>query len=203
MKTLMTVICFLMMCVYAVAEDVDSDDAAQAEINEIMSKLVQNKDLIDVQNREGETALNLFARGDNVEAVQELVSAGADVNLPNDAGDTPLISVACYNKTSQNVEIAKILIENKAEINAQEDIGLTALHCAIGQRQFTLALFLLNQEGVDIFIEDDDGDTVLHMLASIGVLAHAEGMEQEEIIESLKMMLGDEMDSSEANFLDI
>ena len=175
-------------------------DTDRAEINELISQLVQEKNLVDVRNREGNTALNMLVRGDNVEAVQRLVSAGADVNIPNDGGDTPLISVACYNKTSQNVEIAKILVENGANINAQEDIkALTALHCAVSQGQFALAYFLLDQDGVDVFIQDDDGDTVLHLLSYRGIMLNmGEIMDQmqmsqeEEVVEEIKRMLEDE-----------
>lgn len=198
------IICFLMISFYSIAEETDMDVEFQAQINDILSQLIQKDNhLVDAINRAGNTALNILVRSDNVEAIEELVlSAGADVNKANDAGDTPLISVACYNTTPQNVEIAKILLANGADINAQEDVGLTALHCAIMTGKFPLVLVLLDQEGVNVSLPDDDGDTVLHLLAHMGIRIdfNIEGMEQEESIEQLKSILESEMNSSDGVF---
>ena len=194
---------------YAIAEETDRDTEFQEwdtefqeQVNGILSQLIQKDDrLIDSTNRAGDTALNLLVKSDNVEAVRRLVDAGADVNLPNDEGDTPLISVACYNSIPQNVEIAKILMDNEADINAQEDANnLTALHCAIVRQQFSLAVFLLDQKDVDLSLADDDGDTVLHMLSYVGINMDSfdiEGMEQKEIAEQLRAILEDEVNASD------
>ena len=189
-----------MISFYSVAEVIDMDAEFQAQINDMLSQLIQKDDrLVDARNNAGNTVLNILVRTSNVEAVKKLVSAGADVNRANDEGDTPLISVACYNTTPQNVEIAKILMDNGAEINKQEYVGFTALHCAIMRRQFPVAIFLLDQEDVDLSLTDDDGDTVLHLLTyvGIGMDVNVEGMEQEEIIEQLKTILKSEMNSSD------
>ena len=211
MRILITVICFLMTGFYSIAEE-NMDTDFQTQINEILSQLVQKDNrLVNVTNRIGNTALNLLVKSDNVEAIRELISAGADVNKANDEGDTPLISLACYNSTTYNVEIAAILMDNGADINAQEDVNnLTALHCAIMEQQIPLVLFLLDQEGVDLFLADDDGDTALHMLAYVGIIginSNIEGMDQEEIIEHLKSLIEGhdafDEDSSEPVFQNI
>ncbi len=177
------------------------DDEFQAQINNVLSQLIQKDNrLINATNRAGDTALNLIVKNNNVEAVQRLVDAGADVNKANDGGDTPLISVACYNDTDKNVEIAKILMDNGADINAQEDANsLTALHCAVMMQQFSLAVFLLDQEGVDLFLADDDGDTALHILSYVGIGMNLdiEGMEEEEIAKQLKAILENEVNASD------
>jgi ankyrin repeat protein len=51
---------------------------------------------------------------------------GADVNLSNNNGTTPLIFSCMYNK----IESVKVLIEHKADTSAKDSEGKTALDYA-------------------------------------------------------------------------
>ena len=44
---------------------------------------------VNVKNRAGQTPLHLAARGGMVEAIKDLLAAGADPSLTNGAGDMP------------------------------------------------------------------------------------------------------------------
>ena len=135
---------------------------------EFIREIIQEGIDLDIKDEDGNTLINLLSRGESIEGVDMLASAGADVNLPNNEGDTPLISVACYNYTSQTVEIAQILLDHGADINAQEKISnFTATHCALLNKNIDLALFLIQQDGLDVTLRDEDGDTLLHNLAML------------------------------------
>ena len=65
------------------------------------------------------------ASAGNIEAVQQHLAAGTDVNAKDNRGRTPL-----YRAT--NKEIAKLLIASGADVNAKDVAGGTPLHAAIG-----------------------------------------------------------------------
>ncbi len=64
---------------------------------------------------------------DNLEALQQHIAAGSDINTKDPfGGSTPLISATVFGKT----EAAKILINAGAELDVQNNDGSTALHTA-------------------------------------------------------------------------
>ena len=72
--------------------------------------------------------LHLAAAAEFPETIQFLLtSLGADVNVTNQTGETPLLS-ACR---SGRIRTARMLIEQGAEVTASTDTGVTALHWLI------------------------------------------------------------------------
>ena len=67
---------------------------------------------------------NAIAKGD-LQTVKKFIEYGVNVNETSN-GLTPLMTAARYNK----VEILKLLLENGARINTQDDKGYTALKYA-------------------------------------------------------------------------
>ena len=65
-----------------------------------------------------------IVQGD-IEMVEKLIALGEDINQKSN-GKTPLQYAARYNR----VEIAKLLLENGAKLNARCDKGFTALKYA-------------------------------------------------------------------------
>ena len=60
----------------------------------ILELIRSNKGNLNAQDENGDTELILAARNGELEIVQALIHAGADVNLPNHRGDTALIQAA-------------------------------------------------------------------------------------------------------------
>jgi ankyrin repeat protein len=93
----------------------------------------------------------------NVEAVQQHVSAGADLNVKEPAnGSTPLIVAAVFGQT----EVAGVLVTNGAEVDARNNDGSTAL--------LTAAFFchpetvkLLLESGAEVNAKNNSGRTPL------------------------------------------
>lgn len=76
---------------------------------------------------ENDVAL-LKASGDgDLKRVQELLAAGANVNVREDSGHTPLMNACTSDK---RVEIVRALINAKADINTRSNSGQTALMMA-------------------------------------------------------------------------
>jgi ankyrin repeat protein/WD40 repeat protein len=75
----------------------------------------------------GEQVLNLCSFGDSyVEQVRALLKQGANLEVRNRRGFTPLL-MAAYSRCP---EIARVLIEHGADLNAVEDTGGTPLYWA-------------------------------------------------------------------------
>jgi ankyrin repeat protein len=93
----------------------------------------------------------LFFHDLSIEEAEELIKNGADVNIKNSYGDTPL-----YLKKS--FKFVKLLIENGADVNARNIDDMTPLfftmHPDIAQ--------LLITHGADINAKDSAGLTRLH-----------------------------------------
>ncbi|XP_055950906.1 ankyrin-3-like [Argiope bruennichi] len=110
----------------------------------------------------------------NIEVVRCLIQAGADINLENHMGYTPLHFAVIQRKRL----VVKELIEQGALINAQNYLGMSALHFAVSD----FALFgtpildrthldiwivekLLKHQNIDRDLMNSNGDTPLMLSA--------------------------------------
>lgn len=76
---------------------------------------------------EASAALMPAIRDNDLALVKSLLQQGADINLKNASGETPLIVAVSSGK----LDIAEVLLESGAQVNAQSDYGFTALKCAM------------------------------------------------------------------------
>ncbi len=86
----------------------------------------------------------------NLEAVQQHIAAGSDINIKDPfGGSSPLISATVFGKE----DIAKALIDAGADLNIQNNDGSTALHTAAFFCRPALVKLLL-QKGADKTIKN-------------------------------------------------
>ena len=135
---------------------------------------------IDSKNHFGATPLHYAARC-NREACRPLIQFNADVNSVTNEGFTPLQKAVI----SGNYNACKILCENKMiNVNWQNKVKETALHQAVFHRvpryadpndpykpqvcddDYTLMVKELLQRGASANIQDNSGDTALHVSAT-------------------------------------
>jgi len=118
----------------------------------------------------GSTAFWRAAEASDVEAMKLLVARGADPNLPNGIGTTPLIVAAglgwvgnfSSNAPGQWMNAVKFCLEHGADINAADGKGYTALHGAAVRGDNDMIAFLVSK-GAKIDAVTKTGDTIADM----------------------------------------
>ena len=128
-----------------------------------------------------------------VDKMRRLIKRGAELNSQNELGQSPLswaidknqieivrVLLTEYNLNSKminnalfdavylgDIDIAKLLIENGADINTQKEFGNTSLHLAVREKNFDLVKLLI-EYGADVNIKNNADWTPLHWTASNG-----------------------------------
>jgi hypothetical protein len=109
--------------------------------------------------REGKTQLHHCAINGFTTSVKRLLSIrNINVNVKDDLkGATPLH----YAAENGHIEIARLLLQNGAEVNVRNNYGNTPLHWAASNGHVDI-LHLLVENGVDLEAQDNNGERVLH-----------------------------------------
>lgn len=98
------------------------------------------------------TGMHVAAASGNLQIMAILYKAGADINVRDSVGDTPLDLAAEHDQ----LEAAKLLIEIKARINDQDKNGMTALMFAAKSGDVDLVHLML-EGGANASMSDYTG----------------------------------------------
>jgi ankyrin repeat protein len=125
---------------------------------------------VDMRKNSGFTALMLTSRDGKLECVQELVKAGASLDLrynsPTCNGFTALMFASMCGK----LDCAKELLNAGASINIQDIVhGNTALHTASGNNHIEIVKILLEYQA-DTSVKSKSGATTLHVASAFGYI---------------------------------
>lgn len=113
--------------------------------------------LFDTPNTQGETPLHLACRAGNLQIVEILLNAGANLESKSSiTGATPLLVAIAEN----HPDIAKLLIGKGANVNATNIARGTALHIAAFNHQASLVQLLI-AHGAKVDAKTEDGKTPL------------------------------------------
>jgi len=119
---------------------------------------------------EGRSALHQAAQVGNFALVKLLLEFGANVEIEDGYGHTPLhLSIL-----SDHLETTKCLLDGNADVNAKSVEGYTPLMYAANTGRTALTKFLLKLPKIKIHEQDIDGNTALHtavMCRKNGVVA--------------------------------
>lgn len=109
----------------------------------------------------GQSALHLAFESNDPAFVEYLLSRGADVNVKNKKGVTPLQLLGVDSNHSSHVRVAEILLENGADVNARGSDGKTLLLRMIEKQACVGIVELLLKFGADVNARDESGETAL------------------------------------------
>lgn len=101
--------------------------------------------------------LHLCRYGD-VEAAEDFIAVGKDINMQDAEGRTPLHYAAAHDHT----DIAHTLVESKADLEKVDSKSNTALHYACGYGRLDVVDILL-RGGANVKAENENGKTPIDL----------------------------------------
>ena len=123
----------------------------------------RRKDFID-SLVDGASRLHRVAATKTEHQVRDLINQGADPNLRNWRGETPLHRAAIRNP---DLDVSRALIAARADVNAKDESGATPLHRAVPHVSPGRGNLLI-EAGADVNAQDKAGATPLHYAAESG-----------------------------------
>ncbi len=120
---------------------------------------MNNPDLKELITRKRGTAWLALVRAGDVAGVQAALQSGADVNSA-DGKDGAALQIAA---SAGNADMARVLLDAGADVNAGNESGITALHAAAKGTPEVVELLL--EHGANIQAEDRWKQTPLHRAA--------------------------------------
>nr|XP_024214301.1 ankyrin-3 [Halyomorpha halys] len=132
------------------------DDIVRMLIKSNITFVKPDKWMINGRNKNKESILHLAVELDNPQLVTLLLENGANVNIADANGTTPLLKAVNNN----DIITAKLLIEKKADVNAATKLGYIPLHEAVRNGNHEMVKLLLDS-GSTVCKETDQGITPL------------------------------------------
>lgn len=128
---------------------------------EMVRFLIDRSAPIDGRNDDGATYLQTVVGGDaeDEEVAQLLIERGANVNIADNDGRTPLLRC-------ESLEIAQLLIAHGANVNATDKDGMTPLHMTAFEETRSALGELLVKHGADVNARNREGYTPLDFLTA-------------------------------------
>ncbi|CAB0040818.1 unnamed protein product [Trichogramma brassicae] len=157
-------------------DDNDDDDDLVEMFFEIWDERRQTTAQVDVPNKWGSAPLLYATLWGNKKVVEKLLRRGANANLANYGGQTPLQSICLYIRDEDDgAAMAKLFfdicdeLQLKVQVNAVDKFGNTALHKVFyyPDDRFTgnpRLIELLLRRGANPNLVNEEGMTPLHMI---------------------------------------
>lgn len=120
-----------------------------------MNSMINMVSDIDAKNQDGDTALHIAVRYDNIGCFRILTKNGADCNIQNLDGMTPLNEAVSL---SRRFFYIKEMISFGADVNISDNEGWTPLHQAYDKNNSEIIRYLLDN-GSDTTLRDEDDNT--------------------------------------------
>ncbi len=166
MRNFLLVACLLILCSRVIADPIH-DAAANGDVAGVQRLLTSDTKLVNARAANGATPLLWACIRGQLEVARLLVERGADVNLAQGDGWTPLHAAVCDGNDAAHIGITRLLLEHGAKLEARNGIGWTALHAA-ALKGNTATMGVLLEQKADVGAKDNTGGTALHIAAEQG-----------------------------------
>lgn len=186
-------------CGIDTGEDECEDDGTAQVITDLVG---QGAELNATMEKTGETSLHLAARYARADAAKRLLDAGAEANVQDNTGRTPLHAAVAADAMG----VFQILLRNRAtNLNAKMHDGTTPLILAARLAIEGMVEDLISAEA-DINAADNNGKTALHWAAAVNnvdavniLLAHCANRDAQDDKDETPLFLAAREGSYEAS----
>ncbi len=134
------------------------------KVKTILSDVKARKAAFDEVDKDGYSAFSLAVRDNQAEIVREMIIAGADVNKPS--GKLKLSPL----HGASNIEVIRLLVNNKADVNAKDASGNSPLHSAVRNARIDVIKALIDS-GAEVNQANYDGQTPIFLAATPEIAA--------------------------------
>ena len=133
---------------------------ADNDVEKVRALAAFDPQLNSANRRDGKSLLTQAVARGSLQMVEMLLALGADANVRNSSGDTPLTSIT----STATPELTKHLIAAGARINARDNSGQSALMIAAGTSSVRVVKELINA-GANVNARDSSGENCLFSAA--------------------------------------
>jgi ankyrin repeat protein len=145
--------------IFYIIEIIDTYDWKIRELD--LAKIIEKIKELDVKNENGDAALHILTKEKinhdyktKLQIFKLLIENGANVNITNDEGKTPLL--LSIGRREFQLEKVQILIKNGADVNHKDNSGISALARAFEEKILEIVKLLL-KSGANINENDKSG----------------------------------------------
>ncbi|XP_023319360.1 ankyrin-1-like [Trichogramma pretiosum] len=154
---------------HCICKDYYDDDRRLAQL--LFENELNQPCRVDAQDNLGNTPLHLALKYDNIDVAELLLRNGANPNLANEEGLTPLHHICQRSRIFYCIEIKFLSINDElnqqVHIDARDKSGNTPLHLALRQNN-RIAVKSLLKRGANLNLTDAEGLTSLHLIYLMG-----------------------------------
>lgn len=154
--------------------------AGTGQTQRLRELIAADPSLVNSHSSDGFTPLGLSVFFGHPENVNALLEAGADVNLAS--RETMKVTPLASASAAGQYEIARVLIEHGANVNARAASDFTPLHESAASGKIAFAKLLL-EHGADVNARASDGKTPLD---------YARAYDRKEMVELLSKYAGEQ-----------
>ena len=137
--------------------------ASAGDVEEVKNLLAQGADVSEADDN-GWTALHHAAHTNQKAVAELLIASGVELHARTNRGESAL-HLAAHN--AGVADLIKLLLARGAEVDSEDDMGVTPLHQAAGSGDQTMLQPLLAR-GAGVNATSDNGETPLHRAAQSG-----------------------------------
>lgn len=125
--------------------------------NRVMKYLIDNGANLELKANNGATALIIAVNANNTRGAKQLLESGANPNIYDINGVSPLMKTI---QNGENPELAKILVEHNADLDAKNEKGIPVLMSYPYRNRIPVYEVLIDK-GADLNIRNPEGQTPL------------------------------------------
>ena len=106
----------------------------------------------------------------SVEAVEALLDGGADVDIRDEFGETPLMSAIIKGPSTSLAKTIDVLLDGGADPNIQDVNGNSALHHAAKLEGKADAVPILLKNGASVVLQNNNGETAVDLATDDAII---------------------------------